>query len=69
MSHALAGGTERRKGRGLLASAGRNIGYAWVPLQLPELGTQLGVESEWGRRDATVVPMPFLGPEKQIAVY
>jgi aminomethyltransferase len=46
----------------------RNIGYAWVPVQLSELGTKLDVESEWGRRSATVVPMPFWDPEKQIPV-
>src|SRR6266498_1220568 len=46
----------------------RNIGYAWVPAPLSEVGTQLEVESEWGRRSATVVPMPFWDPEKQIPV-
>src|SRR6266511_2289062 len=46
----------------------RNIGYAWVPVQLSELGTQLDLETEWGRRSATVVPMPFWDPEKQIPV-
>jgi glycine cleavage system aminomethyltransferase T len=46
----------------------KNIGYAWVPVQLSELGTQVDVESEWGRRSATVAPMPFWDPEKQIPV-
>ena len=46
----------------------RNIGYAWVPGELAELGTELGVESEWGRRTARVVPMPFWDPEKAIPV-
>jgi glycine cleavage system aminomethyltransferase T len=46
----------------------KNIGYAWVPLRLSELGTQLDVESEWGVRRATVVPMPFWDPEKRIPV-
>ena len=46
----------------------KNIGYAWVPLRLAELGTQLDVESEWGVRRATVVPMPLWDPEKQIPV-
>lgn len=45
-----------------------NIGYAWVPVELSELGQRLDVESEWGRRTATVVPMPFWDPEKQIPV-
>ncbi len=43
-----------------------NIGYAWVPVELSELGTTLEVESEWGLRGGTVVPMPFVDPEKQI---
>jgi glycine cleavage system aminomethyltransferase T len=47
---------------------GRNIGYAWVPAELSELGPELEIESEWGRRRGTVVPMPFWDPEKQIPV-
>jgi hypothetical protein len=31
-------------------------------------GTQLTVETEWGSRTATVVPMPFVDPEKRIPV-
>lgn len=46
----------------------KNIGYAWVPSELSEQGSQLDVESEWGRRGATVAPMPFWDPEKQIPV-
>jgi aminomethyltransferase len=46
----------------------RNIGYAWVPVELSEFGTRLDVASEWGRRTGTVVPMPFWDPEKQIPV-
>jgi aminomethyltransferase len=46
----------------------RNIGYAWVPVELSETGTKLDVESEWGNRSATVVPMPFVDPEKAIPV-
>jgi glycine cleavage system aminomethyltransferase T len=46
----------------------KNIGYAWVPVELSEPGTRLVVESEWGDRKATVVPMPFWDPEKQIPV-
>jgi glycine cleavage system aminomethyltransferase T len=46
----------------------KNIGYAWVPLELSDLGTGLAVESELGRRNATVVPMPFWDPEKQTPV-
>ena len=46
----------------------RNIGYAWVPVELAALDTELQVESEWGPRTATVVPMPFWDPEKTIPV-
>ncbi len=46
----------------------KNIGYAWVPTELSEPGMSLEVDSEWGRRGATVVPMPFWDPEKQIPV-
>jgi aminomethyltransferase len=46
----------------------RNIGYCWVPVEQAEHGTQLRVASEWGNRQATVVPMPFIDPEKRIPV-
>lgn len=45
---------------------GKNIGYAWLPIERSEPGTQVTVESEWGTRTATVVPMPFVDPDKQI---
>ncbi len=44
----------------------KNIGYAWVPVALAEHGTTLSVTSEWGDRTATVVPMPFVDPGKEI---
>ncbi len=46
----------------------RNIGYAWLPVERSSLGTNVSVETEWGRRTATVVRMPFVDPEKQIPV-
>jgi aminomethyltransferase len=46
----------------------RNIGYCWVPPELSREGTRLEVDSEWGARGATVVPMPFVDPEKRIPV-
>jgi glycine cleavage system aminomethyltransferase T len=46
----------------------RNIGYCWVPVELADHGTRLRVASEWGDRNATVVPMPFVDPEKRIPV-
>src|SRR5918996_1632883 len=44
----------------------RNIGFAWVPVALSEEGTPLRVATSDGDRDATVVPMPFVDPGKQI---
>jgi len=45
-----------------------NIGYCWVPTRLAGDGTTLTVASEWGERQATVAPMPFVDPEKRIPV-
>ena len=44
----------------------KNIGFAWVPTQYANHGTSLGVDSEWGDRNAVVVEMPFVDPKKQI---
>ena len=44
----------------------RNIGYAWLPGELANEGGTVEVESEWGDRTATVVPMPFVDPGKGI---
>ena len=44
----------------------RNIGYAMVPIALAELGTTLDVDAVSGRVAATVVPMPFIDPKKEI---
>lgn len=66
-----AGGAERI---GEVTSAihsprlGANIGYCWVPAALAAHGTRLRVDTEWGSRGATVVPMPFVDPEKRIPV-
>jgi aminomethyltransferase len=46
----------------------KNIGYCWVPSDLAAPGTPLRVETEWGERGATVVPMPFVDPGKRIPV-
>jgi aminomethyltransferase len=46
----------------------KNIGFCWVPIDLAANGSNVRVESEWGRRTATVVPMPFVDPEKRIPV-
>jgi aminomethyltransferase len=47
---------------------GKNIGYSWLPADLAKDGAKLEVETEWGKRNATVVPMPFVDPEKRIPV-
>jgi glycine cleavage system aminomethyltransferase T len=46
----------------------KNIGYVWLPEELARDGTRLEVDTEWGTRDATVVPMPFIDPQKTIPV-
>ena len=45
---------------------GRNIGYAMVPTASAELGTGLRVTTPDGGREATVVPRPFVDPDKEI---
>jgi aminomethyltransferase len=47
---------------------GKNIGFAWLPLDRSAIGEAVAVESEWGTRSATVVDMPFVDPSKQIPV-
>ena len=45
----------------------KNIGYAMVPTSQAELGTRLTVSvPDVGEREATVVPKPFVDPEKAI---
>jgi glycine cleavage system aminomethyltransferase T len=46
----------------------RNIGYAWLPAESSTPGTTITVDTEWGQRTGTVVPMPFVDPDKQIPV-
>jgi aminomethyltransferase len=45
-----------------------NIGYCWLPVELAEPGKSVRVDTEWGSRTATVVPMPFVDPDKRIPV-
>ena len=47
---------------------GKNIGYCWLPADKSTEGQTVTVETEWGTRTATVVPMPFVDPEKTIPV-
>jgi aminomethyltransferase len=46
----------------------KNIGYCWLPVGLSAVGSTVEVASEWGRRSATVVPMPFVDPQKRIPI-
>jgi len=46
----------------------KNIGYCWLPASSSSLGTTVEVDTEWGKRTATVVEMPFVDPNKQIPV-
>src|SRR5215216_3417509 len=44
----------------------KNIGYAWLPVEHTEPGTHVTVITPDGAREATIVPLPFFDPEKQI---
>jgi aminomethyltransferase len=44
----------------------KNIGYAMIPTELAQLGTELEVDVEGDRRDAIVVQKPFIDPKKEI---
>ncbi len=44
----------------------KNIGYAWLPVELGAPGTVLEVATEVGDRQATVVRKPFVDPKKDI---
>jgi aminomethyltransferase len=44
----------------------RNVGFAWVPIELAEAGTTLDVVVADGTVPATVQKLPFVDPAKQI---
>ena len=46
----------------------QNIGYCWLPADRSNEGQEVTVQTEWGTRGATVAPMPFVDPSKQIPV-
>jgi len=46
----------------------QNIGFCWLPAERSNEGQPVTVETEWGARSATVAPMPFVDPSKQIPV-
>ena len=43
-----------------------NMGYAWVPIGKAEEGTRIEISSPDGPMTATVTPLPFLDPKKEI---
>ena len=47
---------------------GQNIGYCWLPVTNSRTGQRATIETEWGKRQATVTPMPFVDPDKRIPV-
>jgi glycine cleavage system aminomethyltransferase T len=46
----------------------RNVGYAWVPASHMPVGTELELGTRAGARSATVAPLPFFDPAKQVPV-
>jgi aminomethyltransferase len=44
----------------------KNIGYAWLPIERAADGNRASVATPDGEREATVVPMPFIDPDKAI---
>ncbi len=44
----------------------KNIGYAMVPIEHTELGTELEIETPSERTSAAVVRRPFIDPEKEL---
>ncbi|MEX0626593.1 MAG: glycine cleavage T C-terminal barrel domain-containing protein, partial [Chloroflexota bacterium] len=44
----------------------KNIGYAWLPVELAGVGSSVTVDCPNGNREATVVAMPFIDPMKEI---
>jgi aminomethyltransferase len=44
----------------------KNVGFAWVPASHMAPGSQVMVEAPTGARAATVVPLPFVDPNKDI---
>jgi aminomethyltransferase len=44
----------------------KNIGYAWLPVELAERGNKVDVETPHGQAKAQVAEMPFIDPAKEI---
>jgi aminomethyltransferase len=46
----------------------KNIGFAWVPIELADIGSKVDVATPNGEETAQVVEMPFVDPGKEIPV-
>jgi len=46
----------------------RNIGYAWVPIELAAPGTEVVARTPHGDLSARVAGLPFIDPKKSIPV-
>ncbi len=46
----------------------RNIGYAWIPIELAPVGTELVAASPYGEVSCRVAALPFIDPKKSIPV-
>jgi glycine cleavage system aminomethyltransferase T len=44
----------------------RNMGFAWLPIGKASEGTRIEITSPDGPMTATVTPLPFLDPKKEI---
>jgi len=44
----------------------KNIGYAWVPIELAAPGTSIDVESEHGPITVTTAAIPFIDARKEV---
>ena len=67
----LAGGSGRpgdRQGhrRRLVPGLEKNIGYAWVPIELAAPGTTVDVESEHGPLTVATAKIPFVDARKEV---
>ena len=44
----------------------KNIGYAWVPIDLAEPGSSIDVDSEQGPLTVSTASIPFVDPRKEV---
>jgi aminomethyltransferase len=43
----------------------KNIGYAWVPIEVAEAGSRIRIEAPTGPTEAVVANLPFWDPRKE----